>query len=439
MTFLVLLLALGLRLPLITGSLWLDEAIEALALMGRQGPLLKYALADFQPPLYHFVLYGWTRLAGFSELALRTPSLLAGLGTVWLVMKIGQTVASRKVGYFAGLLAATNPLLVYYSQEGRTYALTAFFATLLLYAVVSRRVRLAALGAAGVAWTSYLGWILVAVLAVYLMVSRSWKLFWAVALGSATILLWLPSFFSSLAIGLQTSSVSPEWGRVVGGLDWKSLPLTWVKFALGRISFANKYLYAGIVSTLALVHLFTLSFVHFRKSRLLWLWLLGPLAFGTLVAVFVPVYQYFRVLFVVPAYLLLLALGLSRAPRAVTAVVVAAQLACLTYFWVTPQFHREDWRSLTGDINAAQGMSLAVGMPSLNQDAPLLYYGLEVPLFEPKDQPIPRVSRIYYLKYVEDLFDTTHSGQANLAAAGYTIASQKVYSGISVDIYENRH
>ena len=55
--FYLLALALLLRFVLLNQSLWLDEAIQALALMGKMGPLLTYALADFQPPLYHGLLW----------------------------------------------------------------------------------------------------------------------------------------------------------------------------------------------------------------------------------------------------------------------------------------------------------------------------------------------------------------------------------------------
>ncbi len=129
----ILSLALVLRLIFINQSLWLDESIEALALMGRMGPLMTYALADYQPPLYHLI--GWvnTQLFGYSEIALRLPSLISGLLTVFFVIKIGELVASKKVGIIAGFLAATNPLLIYYSVEGRTYSMTAFFVTASFY------------------------------------------------------------------------------------------------------------------------------------------------------------------------------------------------------------------------------------------------------------------------------------------------------------------
>ena len=129
----VLGLALFLRLVFLNQSLWLDESIQALALMGRMGPLLTYALADYQPPLYHLIGYVSTHIFGYSEIAIRLPSLLSGIFTVYFMVKIGELIGSKKIGLIAGLLAATNPLLIYYSQEGRTYAMTTLFVTASFY------------------------------------------------------------------------------------------------------------------------------------------------------------------------------------------------------------------------------------------------------------------------------------------------------------------
>ncbi|MCH2173351.1 hypothetical protein MK489_21465 [Myxococcota bacterium] len=62
-------------------------------------------------------------------LVLRSISLLAGLGTVALVMWIGARVGGREVGIGAGLLLATAPFHVLDCHYARPDALTTFFAT----------------------------------------------------------------------------------------------------------------------------------------------------------------------------------------------------------------------------------------------------------------------------------------------------------------------
>ncbi|MFH1244044.1 MAG: glycosyltransferase family 39 protein [bacterium] len=440
--FYILGLAAVLRLVLINQSLWLDEAIEALALRGHFGPILSYALSDFQPPLYHLLGLAWTRLFGFSEIALRTPSLLAGLVLVYFVFKLGELIGTKKLAIIASLLVATNPLLIYYSGEGRTYILTTLLVTASFYYLVLslRRRTLSSiihysLFITLTLWTSYLSWFVALSQGIYLICKKRWDLLAALALAVSSLLLWLPSLLRSLAIGVGDARTIPGWGQVVGGTSLKALALTWVKMNIGRISFDNKLLYGLIVSLIGLLHLSI-----FRKMRPLTIdhrplliWLIAPVVLASIVSVWVPIYSYTRVLFIVPAYLLLLSLALVQLPIRYTALVLSLNLLFLSLFWFNPRFHREDWRSLTSYLNAQEG---TVVLPSLKQDAPFIYYNLTLPLQSTLD-PVD-TKHVYYVKYVEDTFDPGHLGPANLARLGYTISSQRTYPGIAVDIYAKK-
>lgn len=436
-------LALVLRLVFINQSLWLDEGIEALALMGRQGPLMLYALADYQPPLYHLIGYVTTHLLGFSEFVLRLPSLLSGVLTVYFVYKLAEKIIDKKGAMIAGLLAATNPLLIYYSGEGRTYAMTAFFVSASIYYFIDltehrskKSLFLYFLFTTFYIWTSYLSWFLFVAIGLYALIKKRYDLVLVHCLSGLTLLAWLPSFLASLQVGQYTRSLSVAWGMVVGGLSWKSLPLTWVKFVIGRISFDNNYLYGGIVLMLAGLHALVLSHSKRDRIKLLLLWLIIPITLGLLTASILPVYSYFRVLFVLPAYLIILALGLKQMPKFFTLSLLALNFIFLTISWTTPNFRHEDWRSLTQDI-LSEDSNPKIAMPSHEQNPGLLYYGIEESsIFEPKKDSISG-KRIYYVRYAEELFDVERLGQANLIKAGYTITQQRVYPGIALDIYEN--
>lgn len=441
----LLLLALLLRLPLLNQSLWLDEAIEALALRGHFGSLWSYALSDFQPPLYHYLLSAWTSLAGYSELALRTPSLLAGVALVYFVVKLATLLASDRTGLIAGLLAATNPLLIYYSQEGRTYILTALLVTMSFYYLFrmlskSNDVRannhspLLYLFASILAlWSSYLAWFVIILQLVYLLSRKRFYLARLSFLSLLTLTPWLPSLFRSLSIGLSDASASPAWGAVVGGISIKALALTWIKLVVGRISFSPPWLYVGLVSAVGILHLYI--FRNLRPltidHRPLFIWL-ASIALSALISLFVPAYSYTRVLFVVPAYLILLAFGLDKLPRIFTYSVLVLNLVFLSVFWFTPRFHREDWRGLVNYLNAQTGV---VALPSLKQNAPLIYYGLTLPLSGSTDPGLSG-SKIYYLRYAEDIFDLPRAGRANLTESGYTLTKERSFIGIPLEIYE---
>lgn len=443
MTIFILLLALLLRFIFLNQSLWLDESIQALALMGHLGPILQYAIADFQPPLYHFLLLGWTQIAGFSELALRTPSLIAGVMTVYIGSKLATLIGGKKTGIIAGLLLATNPLLIYYSQEGRTYAMTTFFVTASFYYLFSslqNKTRsnylLYCLFIGLSLWSSYLAWFALLLQGSYLLYKKRYDLALLMTASAITLLAWLPAFLAQLHLGLSDAANMPTWGKVVGGASAKALALTWVKTLFGRISFDNKWLYGGLTIFVATLHLSVLRKSHARHFPLLLLWLASALV-ALIFALFIPIYSYTRVLFIVPAYLILLAIGLSKTSKYLARVAIVIQLISLAIFWVSPRFHREDWRTLTHDLNVQDKVTVA--LPSLRVGAPFLYYGLrQTPRELVTDDLSNAEATIYYVRYGEDIFDPGHASQARLMSAGYTISSQKTYSGIQVDIYENR-
>lgn len=98
-------------------------------------------------PLFFLLVRPWRILTGDSEFALRYPS--AALGT--LAIPVGYTLArrlgfSRRAGLLLGLLLATSPYLVWYSQEAKMYTLLWAVVTLAFVAYLK------ALAGQGVRW-----------------------------------------------------------------------------------------------------------------------------------------------------------------------------------------------------------------------------------------------------------------------------------------------
>jgi mannosyltransferase len=125
----IVILAALLRLPgLGSRSLWLDEGAEYEAVRGSFGHMLDHVLhKESTPPLSY--IYEWlaTKPIGTSELALRLPFALAGIAVVVVVYVAGRDLAGRRAGLIAAGLAATNPFLVWHSQDARSYTLLVLF------------------------------------------------------------------------------------------------------------------------------------------------------------------------------------------------------------------------------------------------------------------------------------------------------------------------
>ncbi len=138
----ILLVALFLRVyRLGEQSLWYDEAVTAQVASQGMAELTRWTADDIQPPLYYYVVAGWTRLAGRGEWALRFPSAFFGTLTVALLWALARRLfggerAGQTASLVAALLAALSPLYVYYAQEARMYTLLTFLGLLSGYALL---------------------------------------------------------------------------------------------------------------------------------------------------------------------------------------------------------------------------------------------------------------------------------------------------------------
>lgn len=116
-------------------SYWGDEGVTvALVRMGFGDMLETIPRSESTPPLYYTLAWLWTRALGSSgEYGLRSLSALAGTAAVPAVYAAAATLVTRRAGLVAAALAATAPLLVWYSQESRAYALLMLLSALALW------------------------------------------------------------------------------------------------------------------------------------------------------------------------------------------------------------------------------------------------------------------------------------------------------------------
>jgi hypothetical protein len=240
----------------------------------------------------------------------------------------------------------------------------------------------------------------------------------------------LPLLWIQLKTGSQATFALPGWGRLVNLSFLKALPLTFIKFSLGRITIFNKTIYALVAGFLFLIYGFFLAKGFWlkekeRTTKAFWMvvfWLVLPIGMAWLVSIVVPNYQPFRLLFVLPAFYLLLANGLfqismRRIKIAGVAFILLVNLACVGVYYQNPYFHREDWRGAVRFIEQKEGKSLVI-LPSETSHWPYTYYSQgKIPLVglaksfgqvQQKDlsqEIIADKEKIYYLYYLADLFD----------------------------------
>jgi mannosyltransferase len=96
--------------------------------------------SESAPPLYYALAWIWTQVTGTGEFGLRSLSALAGVATVPVAYLIAIELRGRRAGLMAAALVAVNPMLLWYSQEARAYALLVLLcAVSLLYCVRALR------------------------------------------------------------------------------------------------------------------------------------------------------------------------------------------------------------------------------------------------------------------------------------------------------------
>jgi uncharacterized membrane protein len=135
---LILILAAALRVHHIgERSLWFDEAATVHIVGQPIGKMLDLIRSDERtPPLHYFILWGWTRVFGNSEVSVRLPSAIAGTAAVGILYLLVRRLFAWKTGTIAALLLAAARYQIDYSQEARAYSLMLMLALASCYLFV---------------------------------------------------------------------------------------------------------------------------------------------------------------------------------------------------------------------------------------------------------------------------------------------------------------
>jgi mannosyltransferase len=122
-------------------SYWFDEADTVSILHTSLGGLLtRVPRWETTPPFYFVMAWVWGHVFGYGEAGLRSLSALAGVITVPVGYAAATKLFSRRAGVIVAALIACNPLLVWYSQEARAYALLVLLTSVALLAFAHVRI-----------------------------------------------------------------------------------------------------------------------------------------------------------------------------------------------------------------------------------------------------------------------------------------------------------
>jgi mannosyltransferase len=472
----VFLIAFVLRLPLLSGSFWLDEAAQVLESARPLAQQLQIT-QDFQPPLIHLLVH-FLLMVSSSEWWLRLgAALIPGMITVWAIWRIGQRLTQGKsaawIGVLAALFLATSSFHIFYSQELRPYALPAMWAALSWLVIIGSDLHTAKKKKSLLArlisspWFFYMIYTIAGLYSSYLYpfilfgqglylisIKRDdWKK-WGASLGCSALafLPWVPEFLNQLHAGQDLRKDLPGWEQVVSFTQMKSLALVGGKFIFGVLDLdLNKtYLFAALL----LVALFVAVGIIFVKRKqhqewtplfFLFAWLVVPILTAWCISFVVPVVQPKRVLFSLPALYLLLSYIVVRITEgkkvvfirivsiaALCSLLVVNLLSTLSYF-TQPKYQREDWRSMHQLISQKYSHTRSIAVFGFTEAfAPWVWYNTDhfptlatgvLSTDSVTDLPVlKKINDYQYVlvfDYLRDLTDPHHKIEAVLKNYGY--------------------
>lgn len=472
-----LFLSVALRLIALNQSFWLDEAIGAIAAKNYSyaGIVTDFLKSDNHPPLYYLALKVWASIFGFSEISLRSLSVVFGVGSVYLVFLIAKKLKKETnfFPHFSAFLMATSPFFIYYSQEARMYAMAAFFASLAIYSflfTLDKKTKgtkaywlLFSLAIVALVFTDYVPVFLLPVFFVCGLVRKMDKRWWfnffaaflpLVILGIG----WLPILKVQAESGRWLLATLPAWKRLAGGATFKQAVLVWMKFVLGRISFFNKNLYYLLVGLSSVP--FVLALISAWRARkkliLIWLWFFLPLVLGFVVSFIFPAFIYFRFTFVVPAFYLLIGWGVSNIKNKRQRVFLGALILVVNVIgWLiytnSPNQQREQWRQAVEFVEkkADPGKEVVI-FEYPEAFAPYRWYAKGkveavgatdsisasyTKTFEKTKNIIKDKTGIYYFEYLKDLSDPEGAVKAALKENGFKEKEVFNFVGVGHVIY----
>lgn len=447
----IILLALLMRLPLLSGSFWLDEAAQALESVRPWSEQHRIAW-DFHPPLFHYIVHSLSIFA-HAEWWLRLSSLGAGLITVWATYQVCRRTGSKRVAVMAAFLLATSSFHIFYSQELRPYALATMFAVVSFMLLqdffatpqLKQGSKLAVISILGM-YSLYLYpfIILAQLLYVGLCHPRVLKSVLLVNVVTAIAFLpWIPSFLSQLSVGTGWALQVTGWSQVVATPQLKALPLVAIKFLIGPVEYRQLGLLSPLVWMMLVLSL-ALGILAWRhpKAKAAVYWLLIPIGVAYLVSFVIPILQPKRVLLCLPAFFMVIAYGIEQLSTyskklALLALIafVSTNLITSAAYYLTPSFQREPWkatvRQIYEDCNSSRCMVLfAFDAPF----APWKWYAssllplqhldsIQVTDREEAKKLVSKASdnhKVYLFDYLQDITDPQRLIISELELQGYT-------------------
>ena len=231
----------------------------------------------------------------------------------------------------------------------------------------------------------------------------------------------------------------PGWRQVLSISPLKAFPVVVFKLVAGRISFLSRYLYGAYIFFVFGVT-FTAVFLTRAKNHFLLIWLFVPIFALILASVALPQSQPFRVIFVLPALVLLFSQVCQRFPKLFITLLIYIAVVGNVAYYTRPRLQREQWRQA---ISFLQSQSGTVVVKFSDKFSPFYWYApnLEVlpavPSFPAQpaqvaDSLVSVRGQVYLVEYLTDLTDPQRLVEKTLLNLGFKETRSYDFSGVGI-------
>ncbi len=326
-----IILLLALTIPLLgRHGLWTDEIFSVTAAANWHGLLEVFAKYENNMALYYILLCGWMSV-GDSEFVVRLLSTIFAVLTIPIFHVLVRRLFDLRVAIIADFLLASNAMFLGQAREARSYSLLVLLSTLGSLLFIS--------GMRNRNWLTWVGYALCMTAAIYA------HYFAALVVMAHAVALGLPG----------RPSIPWRQGAVAGGLmGLLLLPLLLLPpAAKGQVDWIQPVDVAGVISTgiqfsggRTTAYLFLIAIIlglwpmwSRRASRtaqdnwsmlFIWSWFVVPMTIAIGVSfTFKPIFVTKYLIEALPAFVVLVAVGLARLPNKWAGTVVIGFIALL--------------------------------------------------------------------------------------------------------------
>jgi Fe-S cluster biosynthesis and repair protein YggX len=140
-------------------------------------------------------------------------------------------------------------------------------------------------------------------------------------------------------------------------------------------------------------------------------------------------------LFVLPALLLILSLGMKKNIILLYLFVFFSLISSSVYLFI-PRFHRENWKEAVNYIENNSTQNSASLLVNIAQGAPYNYYKKQTILID-NNNLNASYDKIFFIRYAQPIFDPKEEVLKKVEWLGYIKSQEKDFNGVTV--WEYKH